>query len=477
MLISLALLACSGDEPGTLDTSDPTTTDDPMTEPTGDTAATTAGPITCADVERANCVEIKGGDSKALQNAANTIDDDTALVLGEGTFVLDNAVTLRIDSLTLIGQGKDVSVLDFTGVKQQVNGVDIVGDDVHVEGFTVLNAKKDGVRIEESDGVVIRAVKVTWTNESDPKSGAYGLYPVRVSRVLMEDSEAYNAADAGIYVGQCQHAVIRNNIAKGNVAGIEIENTQYADVYGNLAEDNTGGLVVFDLPGNPIAGRDVRIHDNQIINNNRANFAPGGTVALIPRGTGTFAMASRRVEIDNNTYANNLTVDIALLSGFVVEDDLGRWFTPFNEVVGDYKDLDLLDQDAKGIFNFRSYDIYIHDNTHDDQSGTFPDGSNLDGLGLLLSLIFFDPQSSSTQVPTVTYDTIGESAFDASKASGNSNDNRICVSDDPGVSMASINLLAQLSSPDPAGVYEPDAPFAPFDCKGPSVVAPTLDAQ
>lgn len=98
---------------------------------------------------------------------------------------------------------------------------------------------------------------------------------------------------------------MRNNIASGNVAGLEIEDTQHADVYGNLVEDNTGGLVIFDLPGNPIVGHDVYVHDNIVRNNNRDCFAPGGTVAAIPAGTGTFAMASRRVEIANNTHENN----------------------------------------------------------------------------------------------------------------------------------------------------------------------------
>ena len=59
-------------------------------------------------------------------------------------------------------------------------------------------------------------------------------------------------------------------------------------IYGNTADDNTAGIVAFDLPGNPIVGRDVRLRDNIIKNNNHVNFAPGGTVAKIPSGTGTF---------------------------------------------------------------------------------------------------------------------------------------------------------------------------------------------
>ena len=331
-----------------------------QTTPTGDSGTTTPPPepVTCDNqTVRTNCVEIPAGDVQALLDAVNSLEDDTAIVLAEGTYTLDNQVAVRsVEGISLLGQGIDNTILDFSTTKIQVNGVDIVGDDMHVEGFTINEAPKDGLRIEDSDGVIIRAIKVTWDNENDSENGAYGIYPVRVSNVLMEDSEAYNASDAGIYVGQCQHAIVRNNIAKQNVAGIEIENTQFADVYGNLAEDNTGGLVVFDLPGNPVIGHDVLIRDNIIINNNRTNFAPGGTVRSIPVGTGTFAMASRRVEIRDNTYENNNTVDIALLSGAAIEPDPAQWYLPNEKLVGDISQIDPADlsSDGAGVVNIRS---------------------------------------------------------------------------------------------------------------------------
>jgi parallel beta-helix repeat protein len=427
--------------------------------------------VTCEDIERATCVEIAAGDTQTLQDTVNTLDNDTAIVLAEGTYSFDNALTLRGDSLTVIGQGKDLTVLDFSAVAAQTNGIDVVGDDFHVEGLTVVDAKKDGIRIEDAEGVVIRGVKVTWSEGAVSTNGAYGIYPVRVSHVLLEDSEAYNASDAGIYVGQCQHAVVRNNIAKQNVAGIEIENTQFAEVYGNLAEDNTGGLVVFDLPGNPVIGRDIYIHDNEILDNNRPNFAPGGTVRQIPAGTGTFALASRRVEIAHNRYENNDSGDIALLSGLVIEGDASLWLIPEDQLVGDTSGLELPGEG--GLQNFRTYDIFIHDNTHTG-SGDNPDMSSLEDreLGFLLGVLY-----AGEPVDTVLYDAIGESSFHPTDASGNSNDNRICVAASEG-SMASLDLenLAQQPLPSLDTIYRPAPPFAPFDCTGPALTPPEVDA-
>ena len=245
-------------------------------------------------------------------------------------------------------------------------------------------------------------------------------------------------------------------------------------MYGNLVVDNTGGLVVFDLPGNPVVGRDVYIHDNIIRNNNRDNFAPGGTVAAIPAGTGTFAMASRRVLIANNTYEDNDTVDIAIISGLAIASDAASWLLAEADLVGDTTDLEL-DADANGVYNFRSTDIWVMGNTHSG-SGTAPDTSSLEDreLGFLMAVLY-----GANPVDTVVYDAIGESSHHPTDASLNSNDNRICVGADPGVTFASLDLefLAQQALPSLETVYQPEAPFAPFDCEGVTPAAPDVATE
>jgi parallel beta-helix repeat protein len=421
---------------------------------------------TCKDVDVSTCIQVDPTDPEQnLQEVVNSLVDDTAVILGLGTFTLDNQVTFRsANQLSLLGQGMGETTLDFGAMQVQANGVDVIADDFLIQDLTITDAKKDGLRIEESEGVTIRRVSVTWSAGPVPENGGYGIYPVRSNKVLIEESEASHASDAGIYVGQCIEAVVRNNRAFANVAGLEIENTAYADVYGNVVEDNTGGLVVFDLPGNPVIGRDVYIHDNVVRNNNRQNFAPGGTVAQIPAGTGTFAMASRRVEITGNTYENNQTVDVALLSGLIVDSDPSKWAIPEVEVVNDITGLQL-DNAPGAILNFRSTEIWVHGNTHTG-SGKRPDNgdSNKRPLGLLLALAY-----KGTPIDTVLYDAIGESQFSATDPAKNSNDHRMCVAPDVG-SFASLdlaNLAARAENndiPDKSDLYRPAAPFAPFDC-------------
>lgn len=413
----------------------------------------------CAGVETP-CYEIAAGDVEAFLTRVNTPEEDMTVILDEGTYMFDGEVSLPLNTkgLSILGQGRDKTTLDFSGDQGNGNGILAIGaTDILVQGFTVIDSTKDGIKIEDSQGVVYRDIGATWTNEGDSNNGRYGIYPVRVTDVLVEDSFASNASDAGLYVGQCQRAIVRNNEVRGNVAGLEIENTQYADVYNNHVEDNTGGLVVFDLPGNPISGHDILVRDNTIINNNRKNFAlKGSIVSEIPAGTGTFAMASRRVQISNNTYENNGTTDIALLDGTVGDQSATeprKWAVAVDDIVGEWEGhgLDLCydepdesadaeagdtiincyspddakydETTAEYVSNWRSHSIVVSGNTHKDSGA---DSDSTVAFGAIISGMYSD----ADHIDYIIYDASSESAFDAEgDAADLSNDNRICVGD------------------------------------------------
>jgi len=462
-MVPLLALACSGSK-----SDDSASGGEPDTGDTEDTGGEDDNPFpttSCAD-HPDPCAEILAGDNDGLFEISNLLVDGQTIVLGAGDWSLDNQVTFRgASGVSLIGQGMDLTVLDFAAEEVQTNGIDAIGDELLLQGMTIRDAKKDGVRVEDSDGVVMRDLRVTWSTPESSENGAYGLYPVKSSRVLIEDCEAHNAADAGIYVGQTRGTIVRNNLATGNVAGIEIENTQFADVYGNVATANTGGLLIFDLPGNPIVGRDVWVHDNVITDNNTPNFAPGGTVAIIPAGTGTVILASRRVVLQDNEYANNNSADIAVMSGLVVEGDPTQWLLTRDELVGEVDGMTLPEDDA-GVYNFLTRNIVITGNSHSG-SGTAPDGSDpvAREIGALLAFLYL-----GQRVDDVLYDAIGESAFSADDPSGNSNDNHICMGGNTGGTFASLDLEVLAGRidggefPSTDWLFRPDAPFAPFDC-------------
>lgn len=237
------------------------------------------------------------------------------ITIPAGTHSLDRGLSLAAEGVTIRGEGMDVSILSFKGQIAGAEGLLVTGDNVLLENFAVEDAKGDAIKINDTDGVTIRGVRVEWTGDAVTENGAYGLYPVQTTNVLIEDVVAIGASDAGIYVGQSKGVIVRNSRAERNVAGIEIENTQDADVYGNLTTDNTGGILVFNMPGLMQPGGRVRVYDNDVYENDRANFGhPGTPVASIPAGSGVVINSHDDVEIFENRIRDNRTANIIIAS-------------------------------------------------------------------------------------------------------------------------------------------------------------------
>lgn len=241
--------------------------------------------------------------------------------LPEGTFRLSAALSLNVDGITIKGAGIDKTVLDFTAQKQGAEGMIVTANDFLIEDLTIQNTKGDAIKINESKNVTLRRIKTWWTGGPKETNGAYGMYPVQCENVLIENSVAIGASDAGIYVGQSKNIIVRNNKAKQNVAGIEIENSTFADVHDNLVTENTGGILVFDLPDLQVqGGNNTRVFNNKIISNNTSNFAPeGNIVGEVPAGTGVMIMANDSIEVFKNEIRDNKTAGVLIVSYLITE--------------------------------------------------------------------------------------------------------------------------------------------------------------
>ena len=257
-----------------------------------------------------------------LQEALILANPGDIIQLTTGIYNLEDSLSLDVDEVTIQGDGHEKTILNFSDQKSGAQGLMVTSDKVILKNFAVLDTKGDAIKVKGSDGISFIKVRTEWSGGPKSSNGAYGLYPVESKNILIDGCIAIGASDAGIYVGQSENIVVRNSIAKFNVAGIEIENSYYADVYDNTAEDNTGGILVFDLPGLPQqGGHDVRVFNNSIVHNNTDNFAPeGNIVGEVPRGTGIIIMANSNVEIFSNRIDDHETVGIAVVS-YINDDD------------------------------------------------------------------------------------------------------------------------------------------------------------
>lgn len=257
-------------------------------------------------------------DTSALQTALIEAKSGDTVCLCKGSYALTKEVSLAVPGVTVRGLGAklDDVVLDFAGQTQGDDGFTVTSDGFTIENLGIKNSPGNGIVVTGAEDVTFRKLKVWWDAGSVTENGAYAVYPVKSTRVIIEDSEIIGAADAGVYVGQCNQAIVRRNKVHGNVAGIEIENTNDAEVYENEAWDNTAGILVFTLPNlEKKDGKRTKVRDNDVHDNNRANFAEQGTiVASVPAGTGMLILASDDNEIANNQITNNQSAGVVVVS-------------------------------------------------------------------------------------------------------------------------------------------------------------------
>ena len=254
-----------------------------------------------------------------LAEPGDTISIDSGLFPMLGTLSMEGK-----ENIVIRGAGMNSTVLSFSGQVEGAQGLSITNcRNITLEDFTIQDAKGDAIKCQYIDGLTFRRVKTQWLGGPKPSNGAYGLYPVQCENILIEHCVAIAASDAGIYVGQSKNIIVRYSEAFDNVAGIEIENSTRADVYGNNSHGNTAGVLVFDLPDLMVKeGRQVRIFDNIVKNNNLDNFAPeGNIVAKVPSGTGIMIMATEQIEVFDNTIIDHKTAGLAVVSYFITEQE------------------------------------------------------------------------------------------------------------------------------------------------------------
>ena len=309
----------------------------------------------------------------ALRLALETATPGTVIEIPEGTFEFKRSLVLNTDGVTIRGAGMDKSILSFKGQLAGAEGLSVNASDFTIEDVAIEDTVGDALKVNEGENIVIRNVRTEWTNGPDVNNGAYGIYPVQTKNTLVEGSVAIGASDAGIYVGQSQQVVVRNNRAEFNVAGIEIENTIGADVYNNVATDNTGGILVFNMPQIPQRGHSTRVYDNEVFANNTENFAaPGTAVSGVPKGSGVIINSNDRVEIFNNKIRDNDTANILISSYFSAnyagQSELAEEFDPYPEEIYIYDNEMTGGGDAPGS----DYLVQVRDAVYGAE-GAFPD--------------------------------------------------------------------------------------------------------
>ena len=354
-------------------------------------------------------VEPGEGANERLIEALILAEPGDTVTIAAGRYDLTDGLSLDVDNVTVRGEGADRTVLSFKGQTGAGEGLLVTSDKVILRDFAVEDTKGDGIKSKGSDEITFRDLRVEWTNGPHEDNGAYGVYPVSSKNVLIDRVLVRGASDAGIYVGQSEDIIVRNSTAEYNVAGIEIENSFRADVYGNTATHNTGGILIFDLPNLPVqGGHDIRVFDNDVVDNDTPNFAPeGNIVGIVPKGMGIMVMANRNVHVFGNRLSGNGTTHVLIAA-----------------YPNDYED---------DNYMFVPRGVYVHDNEYGD-GGFAPDGE----VGKIITDVIGEP------VPDIVWDGVTRIPEYFSWVSA---ENRIYISEPEGTSFANLKMISQMLLP------------------------------
>jgi hypothetical protein len=267
---------------------------------------------------------------RTIQKAVNKAKAGDTIKVKNGTY--QEAVRIagaKKSYITLLGNPSKPGkvVLDGKGGKQ--NGVLVDGaDEVTVRGFKARRYGANGF-------FFVNVVGYTARDLIAARTGVYGIYAFNSKGGTMRDSEAYYVNDAGFYIGQtpAQQKPIRSMVTNveswGNPLGWSGTNMRYVTITKSRFYNNAAGIVPNALDSEKFPpAEENEIIDNEIFWNN-FNFHAGapfdvreeGTAALVPVGTGVLLLGGRHNRVEGNRIYGNWTVGVALVNGFLLQEN------------------------------------------------------------------------------------------------------------------------------------------------------------
>lgn len=232
-------------------------------------------------------------------------------------------------------------------------GVDVVpeqDDHEHVT-YDAVYVTADNVTVRDlevrgfgGNGVYYRGVvdfHVTRVDAID--NGGYGIYAIRSTLGVFEDSYAEGHYDSGFYLGESSRCecIVRNVTAAENLLGYSGTGAGYIHIVNSTWRDNAAGIVPNILPQEPEYQSNLEIRNNRVVNNNnRTAFrnwhfagslhAPVGTGVVV--GGGSFNTV-RDNEIRNHSWSGVLItymftepVGNAVVENEFAANDLDVWW-------------------------------------------------------------------------------------------------------------------------------------------------------
>jgi len=240
-----------------------------------------------------------GGCQKTISAAVAAAGSGSTVFVAAGTYA-ENVVVSK--PISLIGADPAKTIIDATGL---ANGITVDGLNnpnlagVYIAGFTVQNAKYEGIVVTNASQVTISGNILTG-NDKSLGFGANG--PTCPGIPSWETGEDFDCGEA-IHLSGVNHSNIVNNNIQGNAGGILLSDdtggTHDNLITGNVVSNNPSdcGITLASHPPAPVTGSTDHfgVYSNYIVANQASQNGLKGEGA----GVGIFAS-----DPGSKTYAN-----------------------------------------------------------------------------------------------------------------------------------------------------------------------------
>src|SRR4051812_39028344 len=128
-----------------------------------------------------------GGDAQEkLQTALLDAKPGDTVAIATGRYELTDGLSLDVAGVTVKGAGPAETILSFKGQKSSGEGFLITSSRVTVRDLGVEDTKGDGIKAKGVDQISFVNLRVEWTGGPKSTNGAYGVYPVSSTNVLID---------------------------------------------------------------------------------------------------------------------------------------------------------------------------------------------------------------------------------------------------------------------------------------------------
>jgi parallel beta-helix repeat protein len=282
------------------------------------------------DSGSSDTITVRPGES--IQAAVDAAPPGSRIEVMPGEYVETHggqAAVLVEKSLHLIGNndGGEVKILPGPGNTEGIfvrGTADAFIEDILIEGFTIDGFSENGIWT-----FYVRNFEIRDNNVGN--SDHVGIYPQLSAQGLVRDNTAFGGLDSAMWVSGSEDIRVIDNEVYGAPLGLQVNVSKNVEVETLTAYDNVVG-VAFTHPLSSGLGDDVdlafgyrsesvRFADSEVFENNLPNPVSGGSVGLLPTGTGLLLIGHDRAYVEDNSFLDNDYAGLVVVDHCLVTED------------------------------------------------------------------------------------------------------------------------------------------------------------